>query len=314
MTIEQKFILFQIIILVPSISGALLKSRIPDVEKLAKSLISFNLIFISPVIFLWSIWGLRLTWTQIFLPISGLALAVAGFTLGKFALPFLSLDRKSSATFCITSSLANHGFTLGGFLCYLFGGIEAFGMAAIFLTYFTPFTFLFIFSFAGRASNKIGMNAGNLLTFSLNLRNMPLFAVLAAFLLKGIGIQKPSIQLPLNELMMISIAMYYFTLGINFDLKTIKSIKRENVFLAVMKFLILPALTYGALYFVDLGRGVESVILLQSFMPVAIYSVLTSVLFDLDTGMASGLFVVNDLLFLFAVLPVLFLLQGVIFF
>jgi predicted permease len=55
---------------------------------------------------------------------------------------------------------------------------------------------------------------------------------------------------------------------------------------------------------------VEAVIVIQSFMPVAIYSVVASVLFDLDKELASNLFVFNTLFFLLIVLPLLFVFKG----
>jgi hypothetical protein len=45
-------------------------------------------------------------------------------------------------------------------------------------------------------------------------------------------------------------------------------------------------------------------------MPAAIYSVVSSVLFDLDAGFASNLFVWNSLIFLAGILPALFIFRG----
>ena len=52
-----------------------------------------------------------------------------------------------------------------------------------------------------------------------------------------------------------------------------------------------------------LDPALKAVIQLQAFMPAAIYSMVTAVLFDLDTDLASGLFVCNTVVFLTAVLP-----------
>jgi predicted permease len=38
-------------------------------------------------------------------------------------------------------------------------------------------------------------------------------------------------------------------------------------------------------------------------MPVAVYSVVSSILFDLDSDLASAMFVINTLVFLFLILP-----------
>jgi len=48
-------------------------------------------------------------------------------------------------------------------------------------------------------------------------------------------------------------------------------------------------------------------------MPAAVYSVITAVLYDLDAPFASGVFVVNTVAFLAAVLPAIFLFRGLVF-
>jgi predicted permease len=53
--------------------------------------------------------------------------------------------------------------------------------------------------------------------------------------------------------------------------------------------------------------------MIQSIMPVAVYSVVSSILFELDSRLASGMFVVNTALFLVLVLPLLMLGGGAIF-
>jgi predicted permease len=314
MSIEQKFIVFQFTIIVPFFFGAYFRSRLQDIDRLAKRLININLIALSPCLVLWSIWGLDLSWIQTFLPIAGFVLVTTGFIFGKMSLKYLNLNPKSGTTFCVSSSLSNHGITLGGLICYQFGGIEALGLSFIFTVYYIPFVFLFIFPLAGQVSNKFGHTIRDLVGFIVNLRNMPLFAVFIALLLKGFGVEKPEIPAPVDEIMIVSVAISYFTLGINFEFKNVKAIKRENIILAFFKFLLIPALTFSVLQLIDLGQTVESVILLESFMPTAVFSVITAILFDLDTKLASGLFVINSILFLILILPILFLLKGIVFF
>ena len=55
---------------------------------------------------------------------------------------------------------------------------------------------------------------------------------------------------------------------------------------------------------------VASVILLQAFMPAAIYTVVTAVLFELDAALASSLMVCNTIIFLLLILPLIFLLKS----
>ena len=149
MPTELKFAIFQLVIILPFLAGSLLKNSFKHPDKTSKKLISVNLAVIEPPIVLWSIWGLTLNVEMIFLPVSGLCLAVSGFFIGKLAIRKTRLTGMDAETYVISSSLANHGFTMGGFLCYLFAGEQGLALSAIFLIYFIPYTFLFIFPYAG---------------------------------------------------------------------------------------------------------------------------------------------------------------------
>ena len=144
MPTELKFAIFQLVIILPFLAGSFLKNRLKNPERASKSLITVNLTLIEPPIVIWSIWGLALNAEMIFLPVFGVFLAVSGFIIGKLAVHKMRLTGTDAKTIVISSSLANHGFTMGGFLCYLFAGEQGLALSAIFLIYFIPFTFLFI--------------------------------------------------------------------------------------------------------------------------------------------------------------------------
>ncbi len=314
MSLEVKFILFQILIIVPFVGGSLIRSRLKDSALLAKRVITVNLTSVEPFVVLWSIWGLDLQRQFFILPLAGLSMVLVGFLLGMVLVLPLRRRERSRSTYIISSSLANHGFTMGGFLCYLFGGLDGLGLSAIFLIYFLPFTFLFIFPYAGMSGSGRGLK--NLFSpavfkeFFLTPRNMPLYASVTALVLQGAGVKRPDIPFPADIFLMVTILLYYFSLGINFRLSDIRAVGMEQVTMACSKFILLPLITWGILQVIDFSRPVESVILLESFMPAAVYSVLSSILFDLDVSLASALFVINTVLFILLVLPLLFILGG----
>lgn len=280
----------------------------PNLSKVADKIVIFNLIAFEPPLVLWSIWGLTLQGEMMALPLFGLAMVLTGFGLGKCVAPLLIPGPEYRRTFVISASLANHGFTMGGVICYLAAGEKGLALSAIFLVYFVPFTFLFIFFYAsmGKASHHFGWRA--LYNFLVNVRNMPLYAVIAAVLFGVLGIERPGIAFPFRTILAISVGLYYFTLGINFKIADLNPLKREHALLAVIKFLAIPCITGVLLLPFQLDASITRVIVIESFMPAAIYSVITAVLFNLDTRLASGLFIVNSLIFLFLVLPVLYML------
>ena len=310
MSATLRFLIFQLMIIVPFISGTLMKKSLAHGPGFTKKLIRINLILIEPLIALWSIWGLKLSWDMIMLPFSGLLLVLIGMASGWIFVPVLNLSGKKRASFLISSSLANHGFTMGAFLCYLFLGETGLGLSFIFLSYFMLYVFTVIFPYARMVSTSQRYSLSFLKDFLLNLQNMPLAAIVVGLVLHAVHIQRPEVYFPIDILIIASVATYYFTLGINFTTADVFTAARETLALSAIKFIMVPAATFVVLSAVSLDSQVETVILVQSFMPAAIYSVVASVLFDLDTGLASNLFVLNSLVFLVLVLPLLFIFRS----
>jgi predicted permease len=310
--IKIKFVIFQIIIILPFITGYISRRFIKNTQDTAKKIIRINLLSIEPLIVLWSIWGLTLSFDQVFLPLSGLALVIAGFLIGLFTVLFTGRKGPGRKTYLISSSLANSGFTMGGFICYLIAGEKGLGLSAIFTLYFMPYTFIFIFSYAKTNTVKKLLSLNGFIENFFNLQNMPLYAIMLALFLHVIGFKRPNVNIPLDALLLISIGLYYFTLGLNFSLGDFKSTGKEQFLLAVTKFLILPIITIFILGLTHLDPGVKTIIIVQSFMPAAVYSVVSSILFDLDSRLASSLFVINTVIFLILVLPILFLYREII--
>ncbi len=193
MSAHARFILFQCMIVFPFVAGMILKNRIPAGRLSSRKLIRFNLIFIEPCIALWSIWGLDFSWDVIILPISGLFLVLIGMAAGRMMMAVVPLEGKSRASFLISSSIANHGFTMGAFLCYLFLGERGLGLAFLFLSYFMLFVFTVIFPYA-RSVSSLQEDQHGMMIWShvFDLQNMPLFAVLLGLIFKAFHLARPS--------------------------------------------------------------------------------------------------------------------------
>ena len=309
MSIYLKFILFQTAIVLPFAAGVLARRSIGAPQHFTRSLIRINIICLEPLIVLWCTWGLVLSPDIMILPVAGFGLIIIGVLAGSCAATVLKLSGKKRQTFLISSSLANHGFTMGGFLCYFFLGEQGLGLSALFVLYFIPYVYCLVFPYAKAGSRQTISFAGFFKKFVLDIQNLPLFAMAAGLVLNAAGIRRPAIAFPVEALLLASIALYYLSLGISFTRGAIHGIRKELAALSAIKFVIAPGLTFLVLCLLPLAPSVKAVIQLQSFMPTAIYSMVTAILFDLDTELASGLFVCNTFVFLTAVLPLLFLLK-----
>lgn len=320
MNLEIKFVLLWAVILIPFFAGSKIRKSLQSPQGTAKKLIRVNLFFLEPFILFWSIWGLHLNSHVIFLPVAGISTVITGYITGKFSIRLLKLKGKTASSFLISSILANQGLTLGGLICYLVAGEQGLGLATIYVIYFLPFVFLFIFPYARIASMHAepGSKKPPVMTLKeyarlfFNFQNLPVAGIIVALVLHLFQISRPVLFFNLDYLIYTAISLYYLTLGINFQTGHITTGFKEQAALALSKFIILPAVTFIALYFIELDPAVETIIQIQSCMPAAVYSVISSILFDLDSKLTSGLFVVNSLLFLGIVLPFLMMMKGVI--
>jgi predicted permease len=304
-TITTKFILFQVLIWLPLIAGSIISHKRPSVELSIERLVSFNLMTFEPVVVFWSIWGLSLAPDMIALPLTGVMTVLIGFLAGYIIVKALKFSGIQKHTFIISSSLVNHGFTMGGFLCYLFLGIEGLGLAMLFIVYFMPYLIMVVFSYA-RYVSEDPLQGFNIKSYILSKKNFPFYAVVLALLFQVFEIKRIQAPVPVDIFIAISVMIYYFALGTSFSPGNIRKFLPAHAVLAIIKFMIVPLIAIGVAFILPIGEKVRAVIIIQSFMPAAIYSVVTSILFKLDSRMASSLFVFNTVLFLFVVLPLLF--------
>jgi len=312
MSVTYQFFIFQSVIIGPFLIGMFTKKYISSPDQLARRIVLVNLCMFDPIIILWTVWGLRISKELIYLPLSGLCIVILGFVAGHlFALP-LNLPHKSHGTFVITASLSNHGFTLGGYICYLLLGEQGLALSYIFLLYFVFYLFLFIFPYARwiQATQEEISTKQLVMSTLINVRNIPLYTTLFALLLKKSHILRPAIDMPVESFLLISISIYYFSLGLTYSISRQISYKKHHFLLIIIKFLISPLVALLLTWILPLDSSMQYVVIIESFMPVAILSVVVAIIFELDTRMASSLFVWNTILFLFFVFPLMYFCLG----
>ncbi|MCG8571784.1 MAG: hypothetical protein MJB14_16735, partial [Spirochaetes bacterium] len=285
----------------------------PNLKKSIKKIIRINFIIIEPLVVLWTTWGLSIKKELLFLPASGFFLVFAGLFLG-FLFSFLlkRMNRIRKATFIIISSSANHGFTMGGFLCYLLLGEKGLGLAFVFLLYFTFYAFAMIMPYANLISNNHKLSLKTFLSALFQFQNLPLFAAITGSMLSLLNLPRPDIYFPLEPLVFITIFIYFFSTGLTFIFSNILKTIPENLITGLLKFFLLPIITYCLLYFIPISPFIKKIIFIHSTVPTGVYSVLIASLFDLDLPLASSVFIVNTLAYLIFILPILFILFPII--
>ncbi len=311
--IVLKFFVFQSVIVSGFICGYFLhRAAENQSEKIIKKILKFNIVVLEPVIVINATWGIVITKDLIILPIAGLLIVIAGFILGKASAFLLYSDKRQNASFAISSSLANHGFTMGAFICYIFIGQQGLALSFIFTIYFTFYVYIFIFNYASAVRYNHIVNAKFIFKNLFQLQNMPLYSIVLGLLLSVFKIQRPVPMLNFDILLYLIVFLYFLSLGMQFSFRGLKSAVKPSIFLAGIKFIILPALTIFALSFFRLQHEVKAVIIIQSFMPVGVFSVVASSLYDLEKKTASSLFLINTIIYLAVVLPLTFIFKSFI--
>jgi predicted permease len=272
------------------------------------------------VIFGWTpasaavLWPLPLQWSLVALLVFGILMPVILVPFGYFFSRLHKLDPKSAGTFIVGAGIANTGFTMGGFICYCLFGTLGLGYANLYCSIWALPYVLVYYPLARRfVDPNANLSAGFLLRSFFDARSLPILGSIVGLLLNLLKVPMPPFisDFHLVDLFIIgSILVSFATIGLQIHFSHLAQKKILHLSLAVVKFIITPALMVLILYLSQFVFGTlpplaRKVVYIQTFMPTAIFTVVISNLFDLNPRLASMLFLVNTVIFLILVLPAL---------
>ncbi|MDD3816564.1 MAG: AEC family transporter [Thiovulaceae bacterium] len=138
-------------------------------------------------------------------------------------------------------------------------------------------------------------------TSLLNILKLPiLWAALVAIVLSVAGYRPDGVIL--NTLMMgayASMTMQLFLFGIYMHGAQIRLISKKLIaWVVAMKFLIVPAVTFAVLSFVDISQTLKGIIFIEMLMPLAVANVNLASLYDCQPKTVTVLTFITSLLFL----------------
>ena len=138
-------------------------------------------------------------------------------------------------------------------------------------------------------------------TSLLNILKLPiLWAALVAIVLSVAGYRPDGVIL--NTLMMgayASMTMQLFLFGIYMHGAQIRLISKKLIaWVVAMKFLIVPAVTFAVLSFVDISPTLKGIIFIEMLMPLAVANVNLASLYDCQPKTVTVLTFITSLLFL----------------
>jgi len=141
-------------------------------------------------------------------------------------------------------------------------------------------------------------------TSLINIVKLPiLWAAIIAIIL-SINNYQPS-ELIMNTLMMgayASMTMQLFLFGLYLYGTKIKEISKSlTVWVMGIKFILLPAITFFILYFLDLDITIKGIIFIELMMPLAVANVNLASLYDCKPKLVTALVLISSVIFLGAI-------------
>jgi len=272
------------------------------------------LIFDWPVV-LFVIWTLKLEFELIWLPIAGVILLFLITVLSVPISKMLKFDKKSKITFMLAACLSNLGYTGGAFVCYALFGTTALAMANLYIVLWMPAAYFVFFPLLKFIElRQYDPQIRFQMSHIFDLRYIALPAILAALVLNISGIKQPEF---IEDLHIVDFFIYtasalsFFAIGMRVKFSRFKNYINLYFLLAAVKFILTPLVAFLIVYvFWLMGHSLEgpirNVIVVMAVTPSAIMMVTMSNVFDLDSKMASALWVVNTAVFTFVVVPILF--------
>ena len=282
-------------------------------EESAKWIMTFMATGGYPPIGFLSIWGNSLVAGDAALPIAGAFHAMLMLLVGLGVGRLVTRQRAERGLFAIASGVANHGITLGGFVLFLLYGEAGLARSSIYVLMFWPVAvFLGYPAARHHADGAPKMSLGRLYLKSVfDIRAIGLLTYTIAILLSAYRVPRPAV---IAEYHIVDVMVYalvpvaYFGIGLRLHASHVLSAWRMIVGLAGVRFVGGLAVGYLVLGLTQLTpwplEGLtRNVFFVQSFVPTAVMVVAMANMFSLRPRTASGLFVVNTMMYLTLVLP-----------
>lgn len=282
--------------------GIAVRRRFPGLAGIDKPVTKILFIFFTGFITFNSVWSLELRrLSSIMLPAVNLGLILLSLPPAYLFAGLLSLPPKKKGSFIACAIFSNWGTGLGGFLCFLLYGSRGLYIANWYIAfsrlyhYFIGIPLLVYYMKNGSFGKTIGDMARRPLWY------IPFVMIAAGISLNLLGVERPrSVDFAATRVLIyITVTGYSFSIGLGVAIK--ESVKRLKAafFTALIKFVYNPLAAFVLLwllgYFRQADRLPAMVVMVESFMPTAIISVILVKLLGLDEDLANSAWFVTTI-------------------
>lgn len=310
MTPLKEFYIFTALIWGSLAVGLVWRRGNPAVAQWTAPLLKFNAITFPVLGFFIAFWRLDLAahgWRLVLVPVIAAAGSIVTFLAARIFARRRALPPRRYGAFLLSAAISNIGLTFGMPLCYALFGLDGFALAGLYVLYFPFFVYIVLFTFADRwrrladGHDTPRNRPGDLVTgfFRDPFRTIPILSFAAGLVMNFLFGNNaiPAWLKALNHMgIYLSLLFAFLAVGFTIHAGGLRTHAREIMALCGLKFLLTPAAAVGvALLFGFSGRAL-AVIAIESACPVAIFSVMTAAIYDLDQELAGAALIVTSAL------------------
>jgi predicted permease len=316
--LKEKLLVFFLAIYGFLFLGYLARRIKGELAGMSRPLTVFLLVFANPVIIFNAIWSIDFGDTLVkAVPLVYIALMTLTIPPALLISRILKLTGRDKGSMLSCSLFSNVGVTLGGFLCYLFYGDRGLYLSSLYVAFFTPYFYLVGFPLVSAYSEEKRVTLKD--AAAELVKNPASLFPLAAMAL-GLGMNLSGLRRPegLNAvatkwLTCLSVTGNSFAIGLGFSLSRSLRYLKHGLFVSLVKFIYSPLTGAGLIYLFGFHRMQDTilskVILVESFMPVAIVSLVLVKLFRLGDDLANSSWVLSTFLVI-PLIPLVMLLAN----
>lgn len=310
----MKLIVFAIDLIAPLALGYVCRYQQVMKENVFNKMILNNILVVCPVVSFLSFWVMPLTSDLLWLPLISIFMGVIPGAMAYYVAARKYSGDLERGSYVMAACLSNLG-TIGGLCVFLLYGEQGYGYQQIILLFQYVLMFMFCYPLAqffyqrAHGGGETGRISVRSVLFSKN--QVAVLGILLGGVLQFFGVERPA---ALDGAAQIFIHLGAWTglvpVGYSMDFTKIKLYYKELLDLALIKFVLSPAVLYGVSHFLLANEDMKNTLLILSCTPSAVNAVVVARIYKLNVNLGVAAFIVTTLLFLFFVYPVLFFVLG----
>jgi predicted permease len=288
-----KFILFLLLIYGSLFFGYGIKLIFPRAVSLNKPLTKLLFMVFTSFITFNSVWSLKFTNISVsILPVINLIFIIFSLVPAILVSNVVCDTKGEKGSFVACTIFSNWGTTFGGFLAFLFYGKEGLYYANWFIAFCRLYHFFIGFPLLNSYSREKLFNRTEAILFVKNIVYiLPLALLFSGLILNFIGIPRPPLidYIATQWIIYVTIIGYSFTIGLGINIRRSLGYLKKSLFIALIKFVFTPIVALAVIFILRIEDIVTArVILIESFMPTAIMSVVLVKIFNLNEDLANA--------------------------